>query len=140
MSLQEQILKVLSDETHMGTPKDIYKQIIKDKDYFFTVMNPETSIKNLCLRMYKKELIECQVINNVLHYYIPQPPEREEILDEEEKEEETQKIVEHIVQYEEERNKKATATAAQHYKKDQCRSSVIIFMLILVAFGFNYYN
>ena len=137
MSLQDQILKVLSDKTHMGTPKDIYKQIIKDKDYFFTVMNPETSIKNLCLRMYKKELIECQVINNVIHYYIPQPPEREEILDEDDKEEEKQKIVEHIVQYEEERNNIATA---HHYKKDRFRNSVIIFMLILVAFGFNYYN
>ena len=137
MSLQDQILKVLSDKTHMGTPKDIYKQIIKDKDYFFTVMNPETSIKNLCLRMYKKELIECQVINNVIHYYIPQPPEREEILDEDDKEEEKQKIVEHIVQYEEERNNIATA---HHYKRDRFRNSVIIFMLILVAFGFNYYN
>jgi hypothetical protein len=137
MSLQDQILKVLSDKTHMGTPKDIYKQIIKDKDYFFTVMNPETSIKNLCLRMYKKELIECQVINNVLHYYIPQPPEREEILEEDDKEEEKQKIVEHIVYYEEERNKIASE---HHYKKDQFRNSVIIGVLILVAFGFNYYN
>ena len=96
-------------------------------------MNPETSIKNLCLRMYKKELIECQVKDNILHYYIPLPPEREEISEEEEK----QKIVEYIVYYEEERNKIASE---HHYKKDQFRNSVIIGVLILVAFGFNYYN
>mgnify|MGYP006164437323 CR=1 FL=1 len=132
MSLQNQILKVLSDNENK-TPKDIYKQIIKDNDYFFTVMNPETSIKNLCLRMYKKELIECQVKDNVLHYYIPLPPEREEISEEEEK----QKIVEYIVYYEEERNKIASE---QKIKKNQYRNTVIIFILSLVAFGFNYYN
>jgi len=134
MSLQNQILKVLSDNENK-TPKDIYKQIIKDNDYFFTVMNPETSIKNICLRMYKKELIEGSVIEGVINYYTPLPPEREEISEEEEK----QKIVEYIVNYEEERNNKATATA-HHYKKDQFRNSVIIGLLILVAFGFNYYN
>ena len=132
MSLQNQILKVLSDNENK-TPKDIYKQIIKDNDYFFTVMNPETSIKNLCLRMYKKELIECQVKDNVIHYYTPLPPEREEISEEEEK----QKIVEYIVHYEEERNKIASE---QKIKKNQYRNTVIIFILSLVAFGFNYYN
>jgi|TARA_B110000196_G_C20659001_1_gene436602 predicted transcriptional regulator len=132
MSLQDQVLKVLSDNINR-TPKEIYKQIITDKDYFFTVMNPETSIKNLCLRMYKKELIECQVKDNILHYYIPLPPEREEISEEEEK----QKIVEYIVYYEEERNKIASE---QKIKKNQYRNTVIIFILSLVAFGFNYYN
>ena len=132
MSLQNQILKVLSDNENK-TPKDIYKQIIKDNDYFFTVMNPETSIKNICLRMYKKELIEGSVIEGVINYYTPLPPEREEKSEEEEK----QKIVEYIVHYEEERNK---IESEQKIKKNQCRNSVIIFMLILVAFGFNYYN
>jgi len=136
MSLQDQILKILNDNINRS-PKEIHLKIIDNKDYFFTVMNPETSIKNLCLRMYKKELIECQVINNVLHYYIPLQPERAVILDEDDKEEEKQKIVEHIVYYEEERNKIASE---HHYKKDQFRNSVIIGVLILVAFGFNYYN
>ena len=132
MSLQNQILKVLSDNENK-TPKDIYKQIIKDNDYFFTVMNPETSIKNICLRMYKKELIEGSVIEGVINYYTPLPPEREEISEEEEK----QKIVEYIVNYEEERNKIAVE---QKIKNNQCRNTGIIFIFSLVAFGFNYYN
>ena len=132
MSLQDQILKILNDNINRS-PKEIHLKIIDNKDYFFTVMNPETSIKNLCLRMYKKELIECQVKDNVLHYYIPLPPEREEISEEEEK----QKIVEYIVYYEEERNKIASE---QKIKKNQYRNTVIIFILSLVAFGFNYYN
>ena len=132
MSLQNQILKVLSDNENK-TPKDIYKQIIKDNDYFFTVMNPETSIKNICLRMYKKELIEGSVIEGVINYYTPLPPEREEISEEEEK----QKIVEYIVNYEEERNKIAVE---QKIKNNQCRNTGIIFILSLVAFGLNYYK
>ena len=131
MSLQNQILKVLSDNENK-TPKDIYKQIIKDNDYFFTVMNPESSIKNLCLRMYKKELIEARVIDDVVHYYTPIPPVREEISEEEEK----HKIIENIVQYEAERNKNAHDNQR---KKNQCRNTVFIFILSLSAFGFNYY-
>ena len=132
MSLQNQILKVLSDNENKS-PNDIYKQIIKDKDYFFTVMNPETSIKNICLRMYKKELIEGRVIDDVVHYYTPLPPEREEISEEEEK----HKIVENIVRYEAERNKMAQENQR---KKNQCRNTVIIFILSLVACGLNYYH
>ena len=136
MSLQEQIIKVLDDNINR-TPKDIYKQIIKDKDYFFTTMNPESSIKNLCLRMYKKELIECQIKDSLLHYYTPTPPSPTPPSRAMPEEEETQKIVVDILYHEEERNK---ISHEQQRKKNQCINSVIIGMLCLVAFGFNYYK
>jgi len=58
-------------------------------------------------------------------------------LDKERLEEEKQKIVENIIFYEEERNK---MDSEHHRQKDQCRNSIIIALLSLGAFAFNYFK
>jgi hypothetical protein len=143
MNLQERILELLKDDVSR-TPKEIHRDIVFKKDYFFTSLKPVISIKNTCSKLYRNRDIQCELKNGQSYYYIKAKLETEkseevkleEIKSEEIKsEEEKQKIVEKIIYYEEKRNKRDNE---HQRKKNQCRNSTIIGVLSLVVFGFNY--
>ena len=133
MNLQERILELLKDDVSR-TPKEIHRDIVFKKDYFFTSLKPVISIKNTCSKLYRNRDIQCELKNGQSYYYIKAKLETEKS-EEVKSEEEKQKIVEKIIYYEEKRNKRDNE---HQRKKNQCRNSTIIGVLSLVVFGFNY--
>ena len=133
MNLQERILELLKDDVSR-TPKEIHRDIVFKKDYFFTSLKPVISIKNTCSKLYRNRDIQCELKNGQSYYYIKAKLETEKS-EEIKSEEEKQKIVEKIIYYEEKRNKRDNE---HQRKKNQCRNSTIIGVLSLVVFGFNY--
>ena len=128
MNLQERILELLKDGVPR-TPKEIHRDIVFKKDYFFTSLKPVISIKNTCHKLYRNRDIQCEIKNNESYYYSKANLEKEKL------EEEKQEIVDNIIYYEEKRNE---LDDEHHRKKNQCRNSTIIGVLSLVAFGLNY--
>ena len=135
MNLQERILELLKDDV-TRTPKDIHRDIVFKKDYFFTSLNPVISIKNTCSKLYRNRDIQCELKNGQIYYYSKAQIEEKEKLEEvKSEEEEKQEIVDNIIYYEEKRNE----LDDEHQRKNnQCINSTIIGVLSLVVFGFNY--
>jgi len=143
MELHDKIKELLQDNKSR-TSKEIHKDLILSKKHFFTVNNPLPGITRCCNRMVKDNTLSLESRQgNKKSYLIPQVLEVLEVsepeleLDKERLEEEKQKIVENIIFYEEERNK---MDSEHHRQKDQCRNSIIIALLSLGAFAFNYFK
>ena len=146
MELHDKIKELLQDNKSR-TSKEIHKDLILSKKYFFTVNNPLPGITRCCNRMVKDDVISLESRQGAKKaiYFIPPLPvlevlEKElelELEPELELEKEKQKIVENIIFYEEERNK---MDSEHHRQKDQCRNSIIIALLSLGAFAFNYFK
>ena len=141
MELHDKIKELLQDNKSR-TSKEIHKDLILSKKHFFTVNNPLPGITRCCNRMVKDNTLSLESRQgNKKSYLIPpvleleQKPEPE--LEKERLEEEKQKIVENIIFYEEERNK---IEYEHHRQKDQYRNSIIIALLSLGAFAFNYFK
>ena len=141
MELHDKIKELLQDNKSR-TSKEIHKDLILSKKHFFTVNNPLPGITRCCNRMVKDNTLSLESRQgNKKSYLIPPvlelelEPELE--LDKERLEEEKQKIVENIIFYEEERNK---IDYEHHRQKNQCKNSIIIALLSLGAFAFNYFK
>ena len=162
MELQDKIKELLQDNKSR-TSKEIHMDLILSKKHFFTVNNPLPGITRCCNRMVKDNTLSLESRQgNKKSYLIPQvldvldkesdkesdlepvpdvldkesEPEPD-VLDKERLEDEKQKIVENIIFFEEERNK---MDSEHHRQKDQCRNSIIIALLSLGAFAFNYFK
>jgi len=145
MELHDKIKELLQDNKSR-TSKEIHKDLILSKKHFFTVNNPLPGITRCCNRMVKDNTLSLESRQgNKKSYLIPPLPvlevlEKElelELEPELELEKEKQKIVENIIFYEEERNK---IDDEHHRQKNQCRNSIIIALLSLGAFAFNYFK
>jgi len=147
MELHDKIKELLQDNKSR-TSKEIHKDLILSKKHFFTVNNPLPGITRCCNRMVKDNTLSLESRQgNKKSYLIPPVLEVLEVLEvqevleqelEKEKlEEEKQKIVENIIFYEEERNK---IDYEHHRQKNQCKNSIIIALLSLGAFAFNYFK
>ena len=143
MELHDKIKELLQDNKSR-TSKEIHKDLILSKKHFFTVNNPLPGITRCCNRMVKDNTLSLEsrqgnkksyLIPPVLELELEQEPQLE--LEKEKLEEEKQKIVENIIFYEEERNK---IDDEHHRQKNQCRNSIIIALLSLSAFAFNYFK
>ena len=139
MELHDKIKELLQDNKSR-TSKEIHKDLILSKKHFFTVNNPLPGITRCCNRMVKDNTLSLESRQGTKKaiYFIPPVLELEPELEPElelELEKEKQKIVENIIFYEEERNK---IDDEHHRQKNQCRNSIIIALLSLGAFAFNY--
>jgi len=138
MELHDKIKELLQDNKSR-TSKEIHKDLILSKKHFFTVNNPLPGITRCCNRMVKDNTLSLESRQGTKKSYFiaPAPAPAPAPLEKENLEEEKQKIVENIIFYEEERNK---IDDEHHRQKNQCRNSIIIALLSLGAFAFNYFK
>ena len=144
MNLKEKIIEILQDFKRR-TPQEIYKEIIDRKDYFFETVNPLSSIKVRCVKLYREKQIECEIYKDEVHYYIPLEREEIENMEKEEIENEEKKLVEFIEGIENmkrqiiEEKKNGRLRTATKRRENIKRTSIVIGVISFGICIFNYF-
>jgi len=69
MTLDNIILKSLI-KINKGTPKEIYRDIVENKRFFFTTMTPVNTVNIRCHKLYHFDILDKFIINGQVYYYI----------------------------------------------------------------------
>ena len=155
MELHDKIRELLQDNKSR-TSKEIHKDLILSKKHFFTVNNPLPGITRCCNLMVKDNTLSLESRQgNKKSYLIPPllevlelEKENDQVLENDHDqvlendhdqvlEKEKNDFITSVIKYEEERNRMAEE---EILKKYEWRNSIIIALLSLGAFAFNYWK